>query len=384
MHTASPAAFPSVLISAGGTGGHIFPGIALGQALARIAPEIPVHYVCGSRPLELKLYATEGFQPHVLPSTAVTGGLVRKISAIAKLGLNTGKAVLLLRRLKVGVVVGFGGYSTGPIMAAAFLTRRRTVLHEANAVPGKANRLMAPWAHLVTGHFSTSVDGLRATHKKIVGMPLRKRQQPPSQTEACEILELDPARRTLLITGGSQGARNLNLRALEAIRLLDVLPNRDFQILWATGHNHHAEITAQLEAEPTQFLQIHAVPFVERMDCAMAVAEAAIARAGASTVAELIAAGVYPCLIPFPFAVHNHQVRNAQVVQDQQAGWMMEEKDLNVQTMTDILRRLMEKVRTLTPGTRKAPPVELDSTEAADRLARLVLEQLGWKPRPHS
>jgi UDP-N-acetylglucosamine--N-acetylmuramyl-(pentapeptide) pyrophosphoryl-undecaprenol N-acetylglucosamine transferase len=367
----------SVVISAGGTGGHIFPGIALGQALQRLAPEVPVHYFCGDRPLEQRLYSTEGIQPEVIRSSALTGNILQKFVALARLGWNTVRTLFLLRRLRAGVVVGFGGYTTGPAMAAAVVLRLKTVLHEANAVPGKANRLMGPYASLVTGHFPSSVKSIRNRNTAVVGMPLRARPNPPNRAEAFEILGLDPGRQTLLVTGGSQGARALNLRTLNALRQLDILSNRDFQILWATGQNHHSEIESQLSADPPQYLRIVAVPFIERMDCAMRVAGAAVARAGASTVAELLTAGVFPFLVPFPFAVHNHQVLNGRAVVEAHCGWMVEEKDLTDEVMTDHLRRLMAKIRDLPPGARKAPPGSLDSSQSADQLARLVLAQMG-------
>jgi UDP-N-acetylglucosamine--N-acetylmuramyl-(pentapeptide) pyrophosphoryl-undecaprenol N-acetylglucosamine transferase len=194
-----------------------------------------------------------------------------------------------------------------------------------------------------------------------------------------EALGLDPARRTILITGGSQGARGLNQKVLASLRQLDAIPNSDIQVLWATGHNHQAEVEGELQSLPMQWIRVHAVPFIDRMDQALVAADGAVARAGASTVAELLSAGVFPWLIPFPYAIHNHQVVNARVVVDQQAGWMTEERDLTPEVMTDHLRRMMDRVRSLPLGARKLPPANLDSTHAAERLAILVLGQLGWK-----
>jgi UDP-N-acetylglucosamine--N-acetylmuramyl-(pentapeptide) pyrophosphoryl-undecaprenol N-acetylglucosamine transferase len=364
----------SIMICAGGTGGHIFPGIALGQALHQLQPDIPVHFLCGTRPLEARIYKDNGITPLTLPSTTLSGGIIRRIIQTVSLGLNVFRSLIYILRHRVRVIVGMGGYTMGPAMAAAWLLRRKRIIHEANAVPGNANRWIAPFCHLVTGHFPESVSALGGKTKLVVGMPIRPRRPNSERTMAYDLLGLDPTKKTLLISGGSQGARSINAAVINAIRQLDALPHRDFQILWATGHPHHHEIQKSLEVEPTRFIAVHAVPFIQHMDYALLIADGAITRAGASTIAELVSAGVFPILIPFPFAVHNHQVRNAEAVVHHQAGWMLEETDLAPDILLDKIRRLMDKIRNLPPRAQRMVPSTLDSSLASERLAKLTLQ----------
>ena len=360
---------PRILIAAGGTGGHIFPAIALGEALARHYPEVRCDFLCGERELERRLYAANGIVPTVFPVRQLGRGLVGRISGILAAAGNTLRAARLIRRNRYDVVVGMGGYVCGPAVLGARLLRRATALHEANSIPGKTNTALAPYVDFCAVHFPCTAASLKARRTIALGMPIRESVTGGSREEAVRLFDLDPDRRTLLILGGSQGAKYLYDTLMKDLPLLDVPELADSQILWSTGTGNYDELAARLRERPMRHLAVKLMPFIDRMDHALAVADVAVARAGASTIAELLACGVYALYVPFPSAIYDHQTLNAREVEKVGAGELIPEKELTPERAAERMKMLLERAR----SGRLTPPDVLDSREAARRLADEVM-----------
>jgi UDP-N-acetylglucosamine--N-acetylmuramyl-(pentapeptide) pyrophosphoryl-undecaprenol N-acetylglucosamine transferase len=359
-----------ILIAAGGTGGHIFPAIALGEALHNYYPEVEFDYLCGERELEQKLYRDNRIEPIVFPARQIGAGILGKLQgARAAIG-NTARAFELIRGQNYDVVIGMGGYVAGPAVLAGALARKYTAVHEANSIPGKTNKLLAPFVKLFASHFNSCRTYVRTKNFKVTGMPIRQGITRGSRSEAVREFQLAPDKRTLVILGGSQGAKFLYQNLMKSLPALDITEHADVQILWSTGSANFEEMRMQRSSLVLDNLTVRLVPFIKRIDLAMAVTDAAVARAGASSIAELLSNGIYSLYIPFPAAIYDHQTQNAREVAAAGAGEMLAEKDLTPEKAAEAIARLLARTRR---GVRLEVPANLDSENSAQKLAELLV-----------
>lgn len=369
---------PRLLIAAGGTGGHIYPAIAVAAALAERYPQIGHKFLCGERQIERELYAAAGVEPIVLPARQIGQGIIGRLTAgLAALG-NTYRAMHLIRSGSYGAVLGMGGYVTGPAMLAGVLMRRHTIIHEANSIPGKTNRWIAPHVELCTTHFDQTAQSLRCKRHERVGMPIRASVTQGSREEGLTHFGLNDALRTLLVQGGSQGAKYLYETVARSLLHLDRRLTEPVQILWSTGKANYDELSSTVAGLGLHNVTVKLVPFIERTDLALAVSDAALSRAGASTMAELVSAGVYGLYVPLPSAIYDHQTLNAQAAKAAGAGDLLAERGLTPEGMADAIFRLLERV---IPGRKMPVPKNLDSSSAACRVADIVAGMLGEFPK---
>jgi UDP-N-acetylglucosamine--N-acetylmuramyl-(pentapeptide) pyrophosphoryl-undecaprenol N-acetylglucosamine transferase len=390
---AEPAA-ATVLIAAGGTGGHVFPGLATAAALREAWPAATVEFVGTADRLEARLVPEAGWALHTVPAMA----LARRASPAAlKLPFVLAGAVRrvarLIRERDVAVAVGFGGYTSVPLALAARLTRTPLVVHEQNAVPGVANRLAARAAAVVAVSFEQARAGFGATRTVLTGNPIRPDLLPapagadgPTLRAARDGLRgtarttfgLDPDRRTLLVFGGSQGALRINAALTgSAARWGD--PG-GLQVLHAAGRRT-AEATRQGwldagvdpdgHAEPGR-LKVVCVEFIQRMDLAYAAADVVVCRAGASSIAELTALAIPAVLVPYPHATADHQTANARAVEAAGGAVVVADADLDAAALVAAAEPI------LTDAARHAELVggsaSFGRPHAAADLAALVLE----------
>lgn len=301
-----------IAITGGGSGGHVFNALSLAERL-RMDHGAEVTFIGSADGQEARLVPEAGYVFHAVHVEK----MVRELSPrTLRAPIVALRSVGEARRWVAGrdAVVGMGGYVSAPAVIAARRTRIPVVLHEQNAVPGLANRLLA-WGAAAAGlTFADAAGRLpRRLRTVVTGNPVRDQiravlgARDTLAAEAVRAFDLDPTRRTVLVTGGSQGALHLNEAV---IGLVDVLGHRaDLQLLVSTGSTHLATVEQALRARRP--LQIHAFGFIERMDLAYAAADLAVARAGANTVTELTVCGVPSILVPYPHATENHQEANA-------------------------------------------------------------------------
>lgn len=323
-----------VLIAGGGTGGHIIPAIAIARQLQAEGP-LEVMFLGTPRGLESRLVPQAGF-----PLTLIKVGqlnnvsLLTRVRTVVDLPLSILRCVALLRRFRPNAVIGVGGYASGPAMLAAQLLRIPTLAFEPNAVPGMANRLVGKRVAAAAVNFAPAAAYFR--NARVTGIPVRR-----------EFFALPPrsAQETsqhphLLVFGGSQGARVLNQTMPQIIpALLAAVPG--LTVLHQAGARH-AETTqaayAASGADPARW-QVHA--FLDDMPARFAAADVILARSGASTVAELAAAGKPAVLVPFPQAADDHQRKNAEVFAEAGAAVMILEAELISDRLLHELTRLL-------------------------------------------
>jgi UDP-N-acetylglucosamine--N-acetylmuramyl-(pentapeptide) pyrophosphoryl-undecaprenol N-acetylglucosamine transferase len=306
-----------VLIAAGGTGGHVFPGLALARTLVARNPATTVSFAGTTRGIEGRSVPAAGFEVDMLPILPLSRRLsVETVLSPGAAVAGVGAATRLLKRRRIDVVAGMGGYVTLPVAMAAKLSGIPVVLHEQNAVPGIANKLAARVATTVALGVAEAAAAFGGARTVVVGNPVRPElahlDRDALRTEALTAFGLDPARRTLFVFGGSQGARRINNALIDATASW---PRPDtIQGLHACGKRDEDAVRAGWAAVEPRGLRVQVVPFVDRMDLAYAATDLAVTRAGALTVAELTVAGVPAVMVPLPHATAGHQAANAAVL----------------------------------------------------------------------
>lgn len=316
-----PTSSPLVLIAAGGTGGHIFPGIAVGRELRARHADTRVEFVGSSlgSGLETRLVPKADFVLHLLPVRPLNvASILARVRGWLALPWSIVRAGILLKRLSPQAVLGIGGYASGPVMFAARLLGIPTVLLEPNTIPGLTNRLLRPLVTHAACAFEVTMSffGSRA---RLTGNPVRAEFASLPRTPKHG--NGGPLR--LLTFGGSQGSKVLSEALVAALR--DLPPATELDIVHQTGGPLHASIQ---EAYARAARPARVVPFIDDMAREFAEADLLLCRAGATTLAEVAVAGKAAILVPLKTSADDHQKRNAQALYDQGAAIMIEEKDL--------------------------------------------------------
>jgi len=354
-----------VLIAAGGTGGHIYPGIAVAKEILRRDEKSEVLFVGTARGLETKIVPDNGFQLSLIKSAGLKNvGFVGKLKGLFILPKSFLEARRLIKDFQPEVVVGAGGYVSGPVLLTAALMRVPTLVMDSNALPGFTNRRLAPF---VTKAALTFEEALSFFGKKgiVTGNPVRQ-----------EFFEIEPKERgekvNLLIFGGSQGARAINNAMGEA---LPMLPHDKLRITHQTGESDLEkikEIYARSEFNGAADVR----PYISNMVDEFAKADLVICRAGATTCAELSAAGKAAIMIPLPTAADDHQRKNAEALQTAGAAKMILQKDLTGESLANEILDLInspEKISAMEAATKK-----LARRDAAEATVDLI-EELGGR-----
>jgi UDP-N-acetylglucosamine--N-acetylmuramyl-(pentapeptide) pyrophosphoryl-undecaprenol N-acetylglucosamine transferase len=299
-----------VIIAAGGTGGHLYPGLALAREFERQVPGSEIVFVGAMQGIEMKVMAREGFELVTVKARGVMGkGLAGAVRGLAVLPVGLVQCIALCRKRRPDLVLGIGGYTSPPLVLAAFLLGIKRAILEPNACPGVANRVLAPFVNLIFVSFGDTAPFFGKDKTQVVGTPIRREflEGPP--------LEKKDGGSTLLIFGGSQGARSINKAMIAALpSLIERHPR--LRVIHQTGERDFEEVAGAYRAAwPSNRAQPEVVPFLYDMPRALRQADLVISRSGAMTVAELTACGKPAILIPFPHAVRGHQEWNARALE---------------------------------------------------------------------
>lgn len=340
-----------VVIAGGGTGGHLFPGFAVAEEL--LARGHQARFVGTARGLEARLCPQKGFALDLIDVTGLKRKSWRELaSSLARLPRALGQSLALLRRHHPDVVVGVGGYASGPLVLAAALAGRPTAILEQNSVPGMTNRILGRLVERVFGAFAAAARFFPRRKFLLVGNPVRR-----------QLLEAKtaPAAREfrLLALGGSQGAHAVNELVSEAMQLL-AAEGRAPRLLHQSGA---ADVAALRRKYAEAGLMVELRDFIDDMGAAYRSAALVISRAGASTLAELTALGLPALLIPFPSAADDHQTENARELEAAGAARLLKQEETTPRDLARIIAALA------------ADPAELERMSAASR-------RLG-RPRAH-
>ncbi|MEX2328767.1 MAG: undecaprenyldiphospho-muramoylpentapeptide beta-N-acetylglucosaminyltransferase [Nitriliruptoraceae bacterium] len=369
----------SVLFAAGGTAGHVFPAIAVARALQRLDPDLEPLFVGSPNRLEATLVPEAGFRFLETHPVSVPRRLSPRLLTVP---FATRRAVRrcmqYAREHQVVGVVAFGGFVAYPAARAAWRLQLPLVVHEQNAVPGLSNRMAARWADRIAVSIpSTVLTFRRAERCAVTGNPVREEilhlDREATRAEARERFGLRPDRTTLLVFGGSQGARSINRAILAANHLWG---DAELQILHATGRANF-ESTATLWArtrERHRGPHASVVDFIDSMSDAYAAADVVVCRAGATSLAELSALGIPSVMIPYPHATADHQMENARALERAGGTVVIEDRALDGRSLVGAVKPLIDSPAALERMSLAAHA--FGRRDAAESVARLVYSSL--------
>lgn len=318
-----------LLIAGGGTGGHLFPAISIAEEFMEREYANEVLFVGTRSGIEASILPRLGYKAEYINVSGILGkGVLR--GAISALGATRGflESLAIIRRFSPHVVLGAGGYVSGPVIMAAYLLRIPTMICEQNSSPGITNRLLARIVNKVMATYDESTRYFPSSKTVVTGNPIRR-----------QIL-MARCRKphtgfTILVIGGSQGARRLNSTVPKA---LATLSRSDLKVIHQTGS---ADFSVVREAYCSYGLCADVREFIDDMGAAYAEADLVISRAGAGTIAEITALGIPSVLVPYPYASHNHQMENARVLEKMGASRVIEDHDLTPERLAEVVRSII-------------------------------------------
>lgn len=324
-----------VIISGGGTGGHIFPAIAIANALKAIDPTIELLFVGAEGKMEMEKVPAAGFAIEGLPIAGIKRELsLSNLSFPMKLMLSLSKAGSIIKKFRPDVAVGVGGYASGPLLFSANRQQIPSLIQEQNSFPGITNKILSRKAKKIC----VAYEGMERFFPKdkiiFTGNPVREdiRMIDGNKNDAAMFFQLDSHRETILVVGGSQGARSINHAILAG---LSKIAESGVQLIWQTGKSFLPE--AKMEIEKLNITSIRAFDFISRMDLAYAMADIVVARAGASTVSELCIVKKPSILVPLPTAAEDHQTKNCMSLVDRDAAILVADKDTQQKLINEAL-----------------------------------------------
>lgn len=356
----------NVLFAGGGTGGHLFPALAIAEEIMAQEKDSRIEFVGTRYGIEYDMRDKLGY-----PLTLISmRGLARKFSPSLllfpfRLAVSVRQSLRICDRFKPDVVVGTGGYVAGPVIIAAAMRKIPRVLQEQNSYPGLVTRKLASRTNVVFTAYRRAEEYLPAeVAYRLLGNPIRRSLTQGSREAALEKFGLKKDRTTILVLGGSQGARRINEAVLASLGSLD----DTMQLLWQCGKRDYTEVAAR--ADKKDFV-VSLFPFSDEMDLVYAAADIAVARAGAVTIAELTACDIPAILIPYPYATADHQTHNAAEVVTAGAAEMIPDSEL------DNIRLLSQAVQIIRSG--RLPSMQdaahkLGRPDAAADIAREIIQ----------
>ncbi|SDC35084.1 MULTISPECIES: undecaprenyldiphospho-muramoylpentapeptide beta-N-acetylglucosaminyltransferase [unclassified Candidatus Frackibacter] len=363
------------ILTGGGTGGHIYPGLAIAKGIEMNYEKAEILFVGTNEGLEAEIVPKAGYELANISSR----GLPRKLSieiltSLVTTGIGVWEAKKLINTFKPDIVIGTGGYVSGPVMLMASLMKKKTVIHEQNAYPGLTNRLLSRLVDKVALSNQDAESYFNGNSKLVLtGNPVRPEIIKARRLESYKELGLDPNKKFILVFGGSRGAKSIN-QAMEEVYKLSQ-KNPEIQVLHITGKNDFArvrEVATKLGISNLKNGHIIIKPYLYNMAAGLAAADLVISRAGATGLAEITARGIPAILIPYPYAAENHQEHNARSLERRGAAKVILDHDLNGVKLVNEIQELIfdqERLDKMAKASKK-----LGKPKAVDNIIKLIDE----------
>ena len=356
-----------IIISGGGTGGHVFPAIAIANAIRVLDPASEILFVGAEDKLEMEKVPEAGYKIIGLPIAGLQRKLsIRNFSFFFRLIRSLRKSSAIIRDFKPDMAIGVGGYASGPILRTASRMKTPIFIQEQNSYAGLTNKLLASKAQKIFVAYPEMDKYFPVKKIILTGNPIRQdiTGLPPEREEAINFFGLDPDKQTILVIGGSLGARTINQSIENGIEKLE----GKFQVLWQSGKYYYEPIRERLLNK--NFKHIHLLPFIKNMKMAYAAADIIVSRAGAGTISELAIIGKPVVLVPSPNVAEDHQTKNALALVNANAAVHVADKDAGnnlVDTCIELLTNT-ERGDILSQNIKK-----LAIPDSAERIAKVIL-----------
>lgn len=357
-----------IIISGGGTGGHIYPAISIANALKKKIPDIDILFVGALGNMEMQKIPASGYTIVGLPIKGFKRkGPLKNISVIIKLIYSLIKAKQIINSFKPDAVIGVGGYASGPVLKIATQKKIPTLIQEQNSYAGITNRILAKKVNKICVAYDQMSKYFPSGKIILTGNPVRMELENSSikRHDAISFFELDQNRKTLLILGGSLGARTINQCVLDN---LGMLTGEDIQVIWQTGSRYFEDIKLQMTGNALNHVKV--TDFISRMDLAYAASDLVITRSGAGTISELCLVAKPSILVPSPNVAEDHQTKNAEALMIRNAAIVVKDMDagkLLIPTAMTLIRNEVD-LHDLSENISK-----LAQRDAANRIADEVL-----------
>ena len=327
---------PKLLFAGGGTGGHLYSGIAVAREAERLCPGLEVVFVGTEKGIEAKVLPRESYRLITLRVTGIKGrGLVRSLAGIFRVPAALASSLSLLRREKPGAVIGIGGYASGPTVMAAALAGYPTAIVEQNVIPGFTNKVLARVVKRIYAPMKEAVERFPSAKKVVVtGNPIRRKVVDEALAAAKQPATSQPLQ--LLVFGGSLGAKRINAAMVDALPLLKEIRG-GVSVVHQTGEAEHESVKA---AYAKAGFDADVRPFLHDMGAQYAKADLVLCRAGASTISEVLAIGKPAILVPFPHAIYNHQELNARALEARGAARWIADSELSGERLASAVASL--------------------------------------------
>ncbi len=358
----------AIIIAGGGTGGHLFPGIAIAEELLKRNPDNRVLFIGTNRGLEKKVLGRMGFALKTINVEGLKGrGILKVVNSLMKIPGSLLESYRIIRSFRPDVVAGVGGYASGPAVLTARMMGIKTVIAEQNAVPGLTNRILGHFVHRVFVTFPDSQHYLPKGKTEVTGNPVRISFLKEAKAGTTHELPLRNRPFTILIFGGSQGARAINQKVVESLDSLVSLKG-DIHFIHQTGESDRQSVE---DAYQKRGFSAEVYPFIIDMAETCSRADLLLCRAGATSLAEITAVGKASILIPLPSAAGDHQTKNALLMEKAGASVMIPEKSLDGPKLAQEIERLYRKRETI--ETMEAASASLGRKDAAATIVDMIL-----------
>jgi UDP-N-acetylglucosamine--N-acetylmuramyl-(pentapeptide) pyrophosphoryl-undecaprenol N-acetylglucosamine transferase len=360
----------TVVIAAGGTGGHLYPAVALAREFLRRDPSTKILFVGTSRGIESKVLAHEGFELALITAKPVMGkGLLEVMQGVLTIPAGLWQSLRILQRRQADLVIGVGGYTSPTMLAAAALRGVARVILEPNAYPGMANKVVAPFAQRIFLAFESAATSFDRQKVRVVGTPIRQEFLAQSGKGGASLPVRSGPR--LLIFGGSQGAKAINSAVLDGlVSLVEHIPG--LAITHQTGESDHQRVSA---AYRKLGVRAEVSPFLYDMPKVLQAADLVVARAGAMTIAELTACGKPAILIPLPTAIYDHQMKNARSMEAAGGATVLPQADLTGARLSELIVAILRDSQRL--QTMRTKSWEMRRVDAGEVIVRECYALMG-------
>lgn len=360
-----------IVVSGGGTGGHIYPALSFIHEVKKQHPNVDVLYIGTKKGLESAIVPRENIPFHAIDISGFKRSLsFENVKTIVRFIKSVRTCKQLLKQYKPDVVLGTGGYVCGPVVYAAAKLGIPTIIHEQNSIPGLTNTFLSRYVNKVAICFEETKQYFPQEKVVLTGNPRASEVVGKDGREAKRALGLDEKKKTVLIVGGSRGARPINEAFLQVLHEVEQKP---YQFLYVTGDVHYDKVIKAVQdvGNPTNVI---IRPFIHNMPEVLAGMDMIVARAGATTLAEITALGIPSVLIPSPYVTNNHQEKNARALEKKGAAIVRLESELTGARLLDDIDRILLDEQTLT--SMKEAAFQLGIRDAAERLYRVMVEMI--------
>jgi UDP-N-acetylglucosamine--N-acetylmuramyl-(pentapeptide) pyrophosphoryl-undecaprenol N-acetylglucosamine transferase len=332
-----------IMIAGGGTGGHIYPGLAVARRLEEKYNDVEVSFVGTKDGLEADIIPKAGYELKTIKAEGFSRQIsLQLIKAVAKTGVGLVQSFKLVKDFGPDLVLGTGGYVCGPLVLAAALQNIPTVIHEQNAYPGLTNRLLAKVVEKIALSNPAAREYFKEENKiEVTGNPIRPEILAKGESTAYQELELNKNKKTILVFGGSRGAKSINdalIGCYQKLRKLDV------HVIHITGKKDFERVaTKAKEVGINNFAsgKIRIKDYLYNMEAALTIADLVVSRAGATGLAEITASGLAAILVPYPYATDNHQEYNARSLEENGAAKVILDQDLTANSLVSVIEELL-------------------------------------------